>query len=399
MDGKRLIERIRLTNFLTFGSEGVEIALEPLNVLIGPNLSGKSNFLEAISLLEALPQAAIRSSGGMSEWLWKGGEPSPVAEVASTIAYPDGPESLRHRFCFSALKERLVLVDESISTIPRPGIEPEYFYRFETGLGLIEISSPAAFGTPDAQRTHEMLPPESIRTNQSILHQLRDPIRYPELTYLASQFAQIGLYVEGWSREASKPPRIPVAADEPEDYLLESGSNLALVLNNLFTSPARKADLLGRLKRFNERIEDISLRVRGGVVGIEFYERGLNGPVSARHISDGTLRFLMLLAILDHPSPPPLVCIEEPEHGLHPDALHLVADLLRDASQRCQLIVTTHSDILVSALSDLPEAIIVCERDDAGTHLRRLEGAHLTDWLEKYTLGELWQMGEIGGRQ
>ena len=322
-----------------------------------------------------------------------------VAEIDATIAYPPDARSLRYRFCFGNLNERLEVVDESISVIAKGGEAPEHLYRFETGVGLIEIASAPVAGDGQSQRLHEMLPPESIKTNQSILHQLRDPVRYPELTFLADQFARIGLYVEGWRLDANEPPKSPVGADEQEAFLMESGKNLALVLNDLFANPAKKAEILDKLRQFNERIDDVTLRIRGGVVGIEFHEHGLKGALAARHASDGTLRFLMLLAILCHPDPPGLICIDEPEHGFHPDALKLVADLLRDASQRCQLIVTTHSDVLVSALSDVPEAVIVCERDERGTHLRRLDGSRLQSWLEQYTLGDLWQMGEIGGRQ
>jgi len=77
--------------------------------------------------------------------------------------------------------------------------------------------------------------------------------------------------------------------------------------------------------------------------------------------------------------------------------LPTIAELLIEASQNTQLIVTTHSDTLVSALTNVPESILVCERDDEGTHLRRLEPESLKEWLEKYSLGELWRMGEIGG--
>ena len=87
------------------------------------------------------------------------------------------------------------------------------------------------------------------------------------------------------------------------------------------------------------------------------------------------------------------------ELGLHPDILPAIAELLKEASERTQLIVTTHSDALVSSLSDTPESILVCERDDEGTHLRRLETEALKEWLEKYSLGELWRMGEIGGNR
>ncbi|WP_448153119.1 AAA family ATPase [Castellaniella caeni] len=103
------------------------------------------------------------------------------------------------------------------------------------------------------------------------------------------------------------------------------------------------------------------------------------------------------MVVLCHPNPPPLVCIEEPELGLHPDVLPTLAELLKEASTRTQLIVSTHSDSLVDALSDQPEAIIVAERSAQGTHLTRLDAVRLQPWLEKYRLGQLWTRGEIGG--
>ena len=119
--------------------------------------------------------------------------------------------------------------------------------------------------------------------------------------------------------------------------------------------------------------------------------------VPATRLSDGTLRYLSLLAILCHPTPPPVECIEEPELGLHPDILPTIAELLKNASQRTQLIITTRSDALVSALSDTPEAIVVCEPGPDGTQLRRLDRESLSEWLDRYSLGEIWRMGEIGG--
>ena len=126
-----------------------------------------------------------------------------------------------------------------------------------------------------------------------------------------------------------------------------------------------------------------------------FHEGAMTVP--ATRLSDGTLRYLCLLAILCHPKPPPLVCIEEPELGLHPDIIPKLAGLLREASERMQLIVTTHSDVLVDAMTDTPDCIVVAEKTANGTSLTRLDGAKLKPWLEKYRLGQLWTRGEIGG--
>ena len=122
-------------------------------------------------------------------------------------------------------------------------------------------------------------------------------------------------------------------------------------------------------------------------------------PIPATRLSDGTLRYLCLLAILYNPTPPPVVCIEEPELGLHPDIVAGLAKHLLAASERMQLIVTTHSDILVDALTWNPETIIVCESVDGATQMKRLDPDAIKGWLENYRLGELWSSGHIGGNR
>ena len=139
------------------------------------------------------------------------------------------------------------------------------------------------------------------------------------------------------------------------------------------------------------------MQVEAGSVQV-FLKEG-NVPIPATRLSDGTLRYLCLLAILCNPRLPPLVCIEEPELGLHPDILPGLANLLREASERCQIIVTTHSDTLVDALTDTPESIVVCEKENGQTKLKRLDKGELSHWLEKYRLGELWTSGELGGNR
>jgi predicted ATPase len=106
---------------------------------------------------------------------------------------------------------------------------------------------------------------------------------------------------------------------------------------------------------------------------------------------------LSILALLCDPDPPKLLCIEEPELGLHPDILPKLADLLIEASHRTQIIVTTHSDILVDSMTETPESVVVCEKQDGKTSMTRLDKAELSVWLDKYRSGQLWTRGEIGG--
>ncbi len=109
---------------------------------------------------------------------------------------------------------------------------------------------------------------------------------------------------------------------------------------------------------------------------------------------------MCLVALLVDPQPPKLLCIEEPELGLHPDLIPKIADLLVEASKRTQIIVTTHSDILVDAMTEHPEYVVVVEKHNGSTVARRLENnERLQSWLEKYRLGEVWASGEIGGNR
>jgi predicted ATPase len=141
----------------------------------------------------------------------------------------------------------------------------------------------------------------------------------------------------------------------------------------------------------------LTTRIVAASVQIFLHEDGLSAPVPASRLSDGTLRFLSILAILFNAASASLLCIEEPELGLHPDVISLLADLLVEASGKTQLVVTTHSDVLVSALTEQVESVLVCDYLEHGTTLQRLNARKLEHWLRDYRLGEIWQSGKLGG--
>src|SRR5439155_24136912 len=114
---------------------------------------------------------------------------------------------------------------------------------------------------------------------------------------------------------------------------------------------------------------------------------------------DGTLRFLFLLAVLANPSPPPLIAIDEPETGLHPSMLPIVAEYAKDASNHSQVILTTHSPELLDAFGDIPPTTTVVERHDGETKLRVISGDDLHYWLKQYTLGDLFRSKELEAMQ
>jgi len=402
MSGQRFIRTLQVQNFLSFGAAKEEIRLEQLNVLIGPNAAGKSNVIETMSLLRAAPDdltRPIREGGGISEWLWKGARGTPTAEIDVTISYPEGLQPLRYRLAFTMVGQRMELVDEAVeNAAPESHHDDAYFYyRYQRGRPALNVRS-VVEAPPGAAtgRIKRAVRREDLIPDQSVLSQRKDPDQYPELTYLGRSFASIALYRE-WDLGRFTAPRLPQKPDLPSDFLLEDASNLGLVLNDLQHQGDTKEQIIARLNHFYPAITDITTRLQGGTVQIFVHERGMSQPIPATRLSDGTLRYLCLLAVLLHPAPPPLICIEEPELGMHPDVIPALAEMLVAASQRTQLIVTTHSETLVSALTEIPEAVIVCERDDAGTKLRRLDPDQMKHWLTQYSLGELWRMGEIGG--
>jgi predicted ATPase len=238
---------------------------------------------------------------------------------------------------------------------------------------------------------------EEINPQQSVLSQRQDPDHYPEVTYLGRFFASFRLY-RNWDVGPDSGIRDLYGAGQKNDFLEEDISNLGLMLNRLRAEPSAKSELLRHLKMFYAGAEDILTPIQGGLVDLRVEEE--NGvSIPASRLSDGTLRWLSLLTVLLHPEPPPLVCIEEPELGLHPDMIQPLAKLLLGASKRMQLIVTTHSSDLIDELSDDPSTVLICHKVGGSSEIKRLESEQLSDWLKRYKLGQLWRTGELGGNR
>lgn len=399
-----LVTRLTLENFLSY--QKADVPLEPLNVLIGPNGSGKSNLLEALRLLQAAPKdftIPIREGGGINEWLYKNHAQILPAKLEAILTYPPLPIPLRYGIEFTAVGGRTEVINEYIENERAVDNEEDayFFYRYQQGnpvLNIRNIDAPR-ITKPRQPAYHDYrqrrLRREDLSPEQSILSQRTDRELYPELATIGQTFAGIRLYAD-WDVSRYGPLRKPQRADIPNDFLTERADNLALVLNNLIVQ-GQRTKLIKDLQQLYEDVSDINLKIEGGTVQLFLHEQEQVTIPTAR-LSDGTLRFLCLLAVLRHPKPPPLLCIEEPELGLHPDLMPIIANLLTDAATRCQLIVTTHSDALISSLTS-PQTVLVCERTEQGSQIQRLDAERLKDWLVKYTLGDLWRMGEIGGNR
>jgi predicted ATPase len=398
------LKSLRLDGLLSFPPGSEAIPLTGLNVLIGPNGSGKSNLIEAIELLHATPTSfanAIREGDGVREWLWKGRDAGGTGSIEAYIDLehdipPDGiqfyPTDLRYRLAFAASGQRVEVTDEVIENAKKEyatAKDVRFYYRFQGGNPTVNVKE----GAKDRQ-TSRHLERKTLKPDESVLAQLKDPFAYPELTELGRKFERISTFRE-WTFGRYAEVRRPQKADLTVEVLASDSRNLGLILNQLEHSDLW-TEFNRYLSRFLPRFQRFSTRIEGATVQFYLHENGLKLPIPATRLSDGTIRFMAILAQLLSPTPPPLICMEEPELGLHPDAVALLAGLLQEASTRTQLIVTTHSDALVSALTEVADSVLVCEYH-GGTVLKRVESAKLRFWLDKYRLGEIWRIGEIGG--
>lgn len=398
---------------LSFGPDTPPLQLGMLNVLIGPNASGKSNLLDVFELVRRIPtdiQSMVQSGGGARSWLW---ENDPELEPTLEMIVNPGDLELQHQLVLRSISSELWPVSERIHHLPDTLLyeaqfdsrkaqirvrtrepeqaDPKSGPPFQPGPGL-RWAPISPIGTQDSELIDFGYP---FQENQSILSQLRSQFDYPQMTILSGVYNAMQFYGK-WHFGRDAQLRRAQPSDQRGDRLEEDFSNIGMVLNQMGTSPEAKQSIIEGLKELYEGFTNYEVVVNSGSAQIYFTE-GQRRSVPALRLSDGTLRYLCLLAILYNPNSGPVVCIEEPELGLHPDIVSGLGKHLLAASERMQIIVTTHSDILINALSDVPEAMVVFENHDGLTQMTRLDAEDIELWLEKYRLGELWMSGEIGG--
>ncbi len=185
-------------------------------------------------------------------------------------------------------------------------------------------------------------------------------------------------------------------------FLRADGANLAAYLHRLSRTHPASYRLIRRtvslVAPFFEDFRLEPLALSPDKLQLEWRHRGSDGFFSAAALSDGTLRFIALATLLLQPAElrPRVILIDEPELGLHPYAIELLASMIRSASEETQVIAATQSPILLDHFE--PEDVLVAERAGEETRLRRLRTDPLKSWLETYSLGQLWKKNEFGGR-
>jgi predicted ATPase len=391
---RRLIE-LEVENFRSLRK--VSLPLRPLNVLVGPNGAGKTNVLEVFRFLADVirtdlePALALR--GGFEEVAFWGGEKPPpsfrVKVVATWTRYSSA----------NAPDEYQLRVTRRDRTLSR---QEEFSFKRTQGRGRrIKISGRMARIT-DFQDERESgvhtIGMRGLSTGLSTLPRLADEAGGSEVAAVADRLASFRVFDVNVEM-ARRPSRFPRSGEELDN----DASNLAAVLLALRSGNQDAWDrLVNDARDVLPYLIDVDFEYPSGAareVVVVLHERGLRRPTQLADASYGTIRLLGLLALLYDPAPPALTCIEEIDHGLHPQALELLVERLREASERTQFLIATHSPALADRLK--PEELVVCQRRDDGSSavpavsIRQVR--RIVAESEDLPLGELWFSGALGG--
>jgi predicted ATPase len=232
-----------------------------------------------------------------------------------------------------------------------------------------------------------------VSPTELAISQVKDPTKYPAASAVLEELGGWTFYrdIEAGPESRARQPALLT----PDLRLLPNGSNLSSVFHAIQQDyPDDWGEILEIVRTAYPDFLKLTVPAQGedGKVILRWSERlsEQQGDLPAHLLSDGTMKLLCLIAILKNPDPPPLICIDEPELGLHPDWIKLVAELLQDAAMRTQVIVVTHSPHIVAKLE--PEQLIVVEKEDGQTTMNqfsREDQDSLAKWLKDFNLADL----------
>jgi predicted ATPase len=345
-----------------------DFPLGGLNVLIGANGAGKSNFVGFFGLLKEIIEQRLQlalqtTEGGADACLYLG--PKVTRELGVELYFGD------HLYEFSL--------------VPTP--DNRFTFSKETAWVIgPPISMTHSLGSGHSEAKIRDLKDE--RFTHKNVHEFPGAVNDSISSWVVYHFHDTSL---------SAAVRRQWALNDNET-LRQNAENLAPFLYRIQrTDPACYSKIRDVVRLAAPFFDDFKLRPMPtslDMIQLEWQQRDSDYPFRAHQLSDGTLRFICLATALLQPSRPATVLFDEPELGLHPYALTLLGNLFKQAGE--QIIVSTQSAPLLNEFA--PEDVIVVERTNGESTFRRLNSADLSEWLEEYTLGELWQKNILGGR-
>jgi predicted ATPase len=399
-----MIKSIRLQNF--FGFQDCTINLEKgENVLVGINGSGKSNFFKAIKFLkEAIEGKAIKTLiyndwGAPNNVFFSGSIPELSFKKISFLITFDG--EVINSFLKSAEIDLVeYLINITIVSLGTPSISEEIKVTTKKGAEIIVFSNKNGRTSQligmDLDTLHPPMSQIEVsdkgETAFSVSNQIPD-ILLPLRGYL--RLINIYSFFDTSKNSELKKPVVPL----DQLKLSEDGGNLTQLLNWLRQNQKRAFSKINeQLERVSSVYNRVDFLPLGTHIQLQLDEKHLNKPIAALNVSDGTLKFLCLMAILCNPNRGNVVCIDEPELGLHPDMISTLCEGIKHASETSQIIISTHSPELLNHFD--VQNIRVFEKDENNaTVVSQFETEQFDNFMNKYMPGQLWRQGHLGGNR
>ncbi|RKH63719.1 DUF2813 domain-containing protein [Corallococcus interemptor] len=382
------LERIEVAGFKSIREMALE--LRPINVLIGANGAGKSNFISVFTLLQRMREGRLQQhvaqAGGADSLLHYGRKQTPQARLKLVFS-----QQATHQFELAPTDDdSFIIINEFITSPDRTRSKPLPFATTQRPM------REAGWSHSQAPRRDEIFAKIEKEGRPGVQRAIDVVKRF---------FASIGGLFDGLKvyhfQDTSSGALLKQTQNiDDNEALRADASNLAAFLYLLREKhPESYRRIVATVRLAAPYFDDFRLRpnpFNEQKILLEWSERDSDDYFNAHALSDGTLRFICLATLLLQPELPPMIIIDEPELGLHPYAIQLLAGMVRNASQKSQLILSTQSVTLVNQFT--PEDLVIVDRQDRASTFHRPTEEEIASWLESYSLGELWEKNVLGGR-
>ena len=395
-----MLKRVIIGNFFSFSGETCIELNRGINLLLGINGSGKSSFVRALKILtEGIAgdglESLIHSWGGYSSIINANGDNAPDCikltyvfdcnEIKRVVPISPFTNDVIYAITIFPYGATSYTLCESLYVENNKRLN---YISFRNGTGYISMRNDAGQIVKDSFQAAD------ISSTELVLRQISNPQRYLPSHAIRKCIENISVY----STFDLRPLRRPTEYNQGE-RLMPSGLNLSYLLNNLKNRHSIEYDKIELLlKDVNPNYKSIDFALLGSQIYLSVREKNMKHAIDALHLSDGTLRFLLLLSIFYNPNRGGLVGVDEPELGLHPDMVKSLAKMLKNASRDTQLICATHSPLLLNQFT-LNDIIVFDKNDKNQTIINRPAESDFEDWEGSLLPGQMWLYGVLGGKR
>lgn len=399
-----MIKELIIRDFFSFKGEHTIELNKGINILVGVNGSGKTSFLNAIDMLyEGI------AGGGLSALFRQWGSYNAIVNACGelkpecfSVTYVFDADALKKVVSASPFKKDVYYkitvfpigdgttytLCETLYSEDSKGKKKTFSYlEFRNGIGQISVRTKSGIEV-------EKYDGGMLSAQELVLRQITDPQRYLPSFVVREAISAIA----GYSKFNFDKIRQPAEANDIK-RLINTGENLSQLLSNLNNNYTFQYEKIREcLSDINPNFTGIGYNVFGSRLYISLREKNLSHAIDALHISDGTLKYLLLLSIFHNPERGKLIDIDEPESCLHPDMIRSVAKMMKNAAKTSQIIVATHSALLLNAF-ELDDILVFEKNDRNETQIKRYSEDDFENREDELLPGQLWLNGEIGGKR